>query len=151
MIITRSFTMQLSKNIKKMQGFTLLELMAVIVIIGLLAGLIGPAVMDRLGGAKTDTAKTQISQLATALNTYAIDMNKHPSSTEGLKALVEKQASKKWRGPYLTDGKLPKDPWDRDYIYKSPGENGRKFDIISYGADGQAGGEGENADIHSYD
>lgn len=142
---------KMQKNINKSDGFSLLELMVVMAIIGLLVGLVGPALMNKLGGAKTDTAKTQISQLSTALNSYAIDMNKYPSSAEGLKALVEKQSSSKWRGPYLQDGKLPKDPWDNDYIYKAPGDAGRKFDITSYGADGRAGGDGENADIHSYD
>ncbi|MDA8417829.1 MAG: type II secretion system major pseudopilin GspG [Desulfobacteraceae bacterium] len=129
-------------------GFTLIELLIVMVILGLLASLVGPKMFGKLGMAKQKTAKTQIEMLMAGLDAYRLDVGKYPSSQEGLDALVTSPGNDKWKGPYLAKG-LPKDPWGNDYIYKNPGEHG-EVDIESYGADGQAGGEGEDADIGSW-
>ncbi len=133
---------------QQQSGITLLELLVVMVILGLIMGLVGPAVWNALGGAKQDTAKTQIGLIGQSLNNYRLDTGRYPTTEEGLKALIEKPASaKKWRGPYLTDGKVPVDPWDRPYIYKSPGDAGKPYILMSYGSDGQPGGEGESEDV----
>ncbi len=131
-------------------GFTLMELLIVFVILGLLAGLVGPALLGRGESAKVDTAKQQISMLSQTVKQYYVDNRGYPSTQEGLKALIEKPANaKNWRGPYLDPAKIPLDPWDKDYMYRAPGENGRPYEISSHGADGVAGGEGNNADIKS--
>jgi len=131
-------------------GFSLIELLIVMIILGLLASLVGPRMFGKLGMAKQKTAKTQIEMLMSALDSYRLDMGSYPSSQDGLEALVSGSGDK-WDGPYLPKGKeVPKDPWDNPYIYQNPGEHG-EVDIISYGADGQAGGEGENADVGSWD
>jgi general secretion pathway protein G len=137
------------------RGFTLIELMVVIVILGILAGLIVPRIMSRPDEARQLKAKIQIESLETALNLYKLDNGKYPSTEQGLQALIEKPETgdipKKWReGGYLEKGKLPKDPWSNDFVYLSPGLHG-EYDIISYGADGTAGGEGKNKDINSWE
>ncbi|MCV6615490.1 MAG: type II secretion system major pseudopilin GspG [Cellvibrionaceae bacterium] len=130
-------------------GFTLVELLVVLVIMTLLAGLVGPAIMNQLGGAKQDTAAVQIKDLEAALDIYKLDVGRYPSNSEGLQALTSKSGSaRNWNGPYLKGGEVPQDPWGRDYIYKYPGENGG-VDIVSYGDDGQPGGEGEAADVRN--
>ncbi len=130
------------------RGFSLIELLIVMVILGLLASLVGPKMFGKLGMAKQKTAKTQIEMLMTALDSYRLDMGKYPSAQDGLDALVTNPGSDKWQGPYLAKG-LPKDPWDNDYIYQNPGEHG-EVDVLSYGADGSPGGDGEDADIGSW-
>ncbi len=136
-------------------GFTLIELMVVIVILGILAGLIVPRIMGRPEQAKQVKARVQIESISTALKLYKLDNGKYPTTEQGLQALVEQPASgaipKNWRkGGYLDKGKVPKDPWGNDFIYLSPGVRG-EFDIISYGGDGTAGGEDEDADINSWE
>lgn len=134
----------------RQRGFTLVELLVVLVILGLLAGLVGPAVLNQLGGAKSKTAKVQIADLEQAAELFKLDIGRFPSSTEGLEALVQNPGSASgWNGPYLKKG-LPKDPWGNPYHYTFPGRNGQ-MDIVSYGADGVAGGDGENADISNWD
>jgi general secretion pathway protein G len=127
-------------------GFTLVELMIVLFILGLLTALVAPRLMGRVGKAKQKTAQTQIHMLSTALELYYLDVGRYPSEEEGLKALSQKPGNLSgWGGPYL-EKEVPKDPWGNDYIYKIPGENS-PYDIISYGADKAPGGEGENQDI----
>jgi len=142
---------EMKKTNKAQQGFTLIELLVVLAIIGLLAGLVGPQVMKHLGGAKTKTARVQIEDLAGALDMYKMDVGRYPSSSEGLKALVEKPSdARSWNGPYLRKNTIPQDPWIYDYHYTSPGEHGR-FDLYSLGADNASGGEGEDQDINSWE
>lgn len=136
-------------------GFTLIELMVVIVILGILAGLILPRIMGRPEEAKQLKAKIQIQSLETALKLYRLDTGSYPSTEQGFQALVELPQvgviPKKWReGGYLEKGKIPKDPWGSDFIYLSPGVNG-EYDIISYGSDGIPDGEGKNKDINSWE
>jgi len=137
------------------KGFTLIELMVVIVILGILAGLIVPRIMGRPDEARQLKAKIQIESIETALKLYKLDNGSYPGTEQGLLALVEQPATGnipvKWReGGYLEKGKLPKDPWDNDFVYLSPGVHG-EYDIVSYGADGVPGGEGKNMDINSWE
>ena len=129
------------------RGFTLLELLVVLVILGLLAGLIGPQVMKHVGTSKTKTAYLQIEELSTALEMYRLEIDAYPATDQGLAVLVQKPAAaQKWNGPYLRKAVVPKDPWGRDYRYRHPGEHGA-FDLYSLGADNAEGGDGENADV----
>jgi general secretion pathway protein G len=133
------------------QGFTLVELLVVLAILGLLAGLVGPQVMKFLGSSKTKTAALQIEDLSATLDLYRLEVGYYPSTSEGLEALVSDPGNApNWNGPYLKKAEVPKDPWGNDYQYRSPGENG-PFDIWSFGADGEEGGEGEDQDIRSWD
>ncbi len=135
---------------RQQNGFTLIELLVVLVILGLLAGLVGPQVLRHLGGAKSDTAQLQISELGSGLDLYHLEVGRYPSSSEGLQALVEAPPSvENWHGPYLKKSKVPKDPWGNDYMYQYPGEHG-PYDLYSYGADNAEGGEGDNRDIVSW-
>lgn len=136
---------------KHTSGFSLIELLVVLVILGLLGGVVGPRVMKYLGSAKSDTAKLQIEEFSAALDLYQLEVGSYPTTSQGLQALVEKPGdADRWNGPYLKKKKLAKDPWQNDYIYAFPGENG-SFDIISLGADRSEGGEGDNRDIVSWD
>ncbi len=137
------------------RGFTLIEIMVVIIILGILAVYIGPKIMGRPGQAKQVKAQVDISALETALKLYKLDNGGYPATEQGLIALVEKPETgnvpKKWKeGGYLEKGKVPKDPWGNDFVYLSPGVHG-DYDIISYGADGVPGGEGEDKDINSWE
>jgi general secretion pathway protein G len=139
--------MNLPSSAKRSAGFTLVELLVVLVILGLLAALVAPRVLSYLGSSKTKTAQLQITSFADALDLYRLDNQGLPTTAEGLKALVEKPASATgWNGPYLSQSKIPRDPWGNDYRYASPGQHG-EFDILSLGADGKPGGEGENQDV----
>ena len=136
-------------------GFTLIELMVVIVILGILAGLIIPRIMGRPGEARQMKARVQMESIETALRLYKLDNGNYPSTEQGLQALVESPAvgelPRAWReGGYLEKGKMPKDPWENEYIYLCPGLHG-DFDLVSYGADGQPGGEDKNVDINSWE
>jgi general secretion pathway protein G len=137
------------------RGFTLIEIMVVIVILGILAMYVAPKLMGRPEEAKQVRAKMDIAALETSLKLYKLDSGIYPGTEQGLQALVQRPESgvipKKWRqGGYLEKGKVPKDPWGNDYVYLSPGLKG-DFDIISYGADGVPGGENENKDINNWD
>lgn len=137
------------------RGFTMIELMVVIVILGILAGLIVPRIMDRPTQAKQLKAKMTIESLSAALKLYKLDNGSYPTTEQGLQALVQAPETggqmKNWRkGGYLEKGKVPKDPWDNEFIYISPGAHG-DFDLISYGADGASGGEDKNWDINSWE
>lgn len=132
------------------RGFSLIELIVVLVILGLLATVVGPKVMDRLGKGKSEIAKLQIDQLEGALGLFRFDVGRYPTSAENLLILVEDRGGvQNWSGPYLDKKTLPKDPWGRDYHYRSPGQNG-DFDLWSTGADGVEGGQGDGADITSW-
>ena len=146
---------RMKKQIADESGFTLIELMVVLFILGILAGLVVPRIMGRPGEAKQTKAKIQIEGLETALKLYKLDTGRYPDTEQGLEALVQMPDTgivpKKWReGGYLEKGKLPLDPWGNPFVYLSPGANG-ETDIISYGADGVPGGEGEDRDINSWE
>ena len=135
-------------------GFTLLEILVVIIVLGLLAGLVGPRIIGRVSEAKGATAQTQLELLSVALDNYRLDNSYYPTTEQGLATLREQPraepAPRNWRGPYLRRD-VPQDPWDRPYLYQSPGEhNPDSFDLFSYGRDGQPGGEGEDEDVTNW-
>jgi general secretion pathway protein G len=132
---------------RRRAGFTLVELLVVLAILGLLAGLVGPQVMKFLGTSKTKTAALQIEDLAATLDLYRLEMGNYPDQLEAL--VKDPGGSSNWNGPYLRKGVVPKDPWGNEYQYRAPGQNG-PFDIWSLGADGQDGGDGEDGDITSW-
>ena len=130
-------------------GFTLMELLVVLAILGLLMSLVGPRVLSQLGGAKTKTASIQIRDLEQSLEMYKMDVGRFPTTAEGLEALVKKPAGVSgWNGPYLKSD-VPLDPWKFEYHYLYPGEKG-ELDIFSYGQNGVPGGEGEDSDIGNW-
>ena len=142
--------MTLTLRKPKQLGFTLLELLMVLLIIGLLAALVGPALYKKISPAKTNVAAVQIENFANALDAYFIDTNEFPSTIQGLNALRQRPVGLNlWDGPYLKK-EIPLDPWGREYIYKSPGRSGG-YEIFSYGRDGKAGGEGPDADVVSWE
>ena len=131
-------------------GFTLVEMLVVISIIGLIMALVGPRVLNYLTESKLKAAKIQIESLTSALDLYALDTGQYPSNSEGLEALMQRPGGiASWNGPYLKGNAVPKDPWGKSYVYRSPGQHGA-YDILSYGADGQEGGTGAAADITSW-
>jgi general secretion pathway protein G len=131
-------------------GFTLVEMLVVITIIGLIMALVAPRVLNYLSESKTKTAKIQIESLGSALDLFFLDSGRYPSSSEGLAALVQRPGNvPAWNGPYLKGSLVPTDPWGNAYIYRSPGEHGA-YDIVSFGADGQEGGTGTATDIDSW-
>lgn len=133
---------------RRMQrGFTLLELLVVLVILGLLAGYVAPRYFGQVGKSEVGVAKAQIGAFDKALDQYRLDVGHYPTTEQGLRALsVAPDSEAKWTGPYLKK-EAPNDPWGRPYQYRSPGSNGQEYEIISYGKDGAPGGTGENADI----
>jgi general secretion pathway protein G len=128
------------------QGFTLVEMLVVITIIGLIMGLIGPRVLNYLSESKVKAAKIQMQSFASALDLYNLDTGRYPSASEGLGALVQPTTGVAWNGPYLKGAALPNDPWNHPYLYRVPGEHG-PYDIMSLGSDGQEGGSGTAADL----
>src|ERR1700748_3882289 len=122
------------------EGFTLVEMLVVITIIGLIMGLIGPRVLNYLNESKVKAARIQLQSFSSGLDVFSLDAGLYPSTSEGLAALVQRTPGiASWNGPYLKGGSLPNDPWSHPYLYHSPGEHG-PYDIISYGSDGQEGG-----------
>jgi general secretion pathway protein G len=139
----------MKKSSRRERGFTLMELVVVIIIIGVLAALVAPKFFGRVSEAKQKAAKAQIELFGTALDSLRLDVGRYPTTEEGLKALREKPSGMEtWKGPYLPK-EIPADPWGNPYVYKSPGAHG-DYDMISYGLDRTEGGEGENQDIVSW-
>lgn len=132
------------------QGFTLIEMLVVLVIIGMLAGLVGPKLFGRVDSSKIKTAEVQVKMFKGALETFRLDVGRLPTQAEGLLVLnqvpAEERAKARWRGPYL-DQDVPMDPWGNPYLYSLPGASGQPFALYSLGADGKRGGEGTDADI----
>jgi len=148
MLLTQSSVMILTKTKQSPchAGFTLLELLVVLVILGLLVGYVAPKYFSQLGKSEVKTARAQISSLEKALDQYRLDTGRYPTTEQSLSALnVAPAGESRWAGPYLQKA-VPNDPWGRSYIYKSPGDHG-DFDLSSLGKDGQAGGSDENVDI----
>ncbi|MDI6801605.1 MAG: type II secretion system major pseudopilin GspG [Thermodesulfovibrionales bacterium] len=139
------FKMKLKNN----KGFTLVELLVVMVIIGLLAALVAPRIFPKLGKGKQSAAKAQIELLGQALDQYRLDTGFYPGTEHGLNALIVNPGVEKWEGPYLKKG-VPLDPWGKPYIYQNPGSHG-EYDLFSYGRDGKPDGEGEDKDIVSWE
>ena len=139
--------MKKRKNRSTKNGFTLVELLVVIMIIALLASMVAPNLFGKLDDAQRKTAYSQLANLSTALDSFRLDFGRYPSTEEGLAILSVKHSTlKKWNGPYLTK-KLKNDPWDNPYVYKTPGKDGNEYELYSYGADGKEGGTDKNADI----
>lgn len=138
---------------RRPSGFTLIEILVVIVVIAILATLVAPNIFQHVGAAKDATAKSQIEMLGAALDAYRLDNGRYPTTEQGLAALWEKPTSDppaNWRSPYLRKP-VPLDPWGRAYVYTAPGQvNPQGYDLLSYGADGKPGGDGEDADILSW-
>ena len=135
-------------SLRLSKGFTLIELLVVLAILTMLAGLVGPKVLNQLGGAKSKTASVQIADLDKSLELFKLDVGRYPTTEEGLDALMKRPGSVNgWNGPYLKGG-LPSDPWGNPYRYANPGPNGG-IEILSLGADNAPGGEGENADVRN--
>lgn len=138
-----------SRKANRQSGFTLMELLVVLAILGLLMSLVGPQVLNQLGGAKVKTAAIQIKDLEQALEMYKLDVGRFPRTEEGLEALNKKPAKGSgWNGPYLKSD-VPLDPWKAEYNYKYPGDHG-EFDIYTYGQNGAPGGEGEDTDVSNW-
>jgi general secretion pathway protein G len=140
-------------SVSRASGFTLIEIMIVVVIMGLLAAVIVPNVISKVGEARVAKARQDIQAIGTSLTMYRLDNFKYPTTDQGLKALIQQPADptiRNWRkGGYVSEGSL-KDPWGNDYQYVYPGTHGREYDLYSYGADGQEGGEGEDADVGNW-
>ena len=131
-------------------GFTLVEMLVVLVIIGMVMGLVGPRVLSYLSNAKEKTARIQIASFANSLDMMYADVGRYPNSREGLSALVQRPPGvDSWRGPYLKGSEVPDDPWGNPYVYRVPGSHGA-YDIVSYGSDGHEGGDDAAADITSW-
>jgi general secretion pathway protein G len=138
-------------QVSRRQGFTLLELLVVMVIIGLLASFVAPRYFDQVGKSESKAARAQLVALGAALASYRLDTGQFPATEQGLQALVEAPTGEaKWSGPYLSKA-VPADPWGRPYAYRAPGSAGRDYDLGTLGKDGQAGGSAENADLSIWD
>src|SRR4030081_3658431 len=144
----RSLTVRTAGRRHGEAGFTLVEMLVVITIIGLIMALVGPRVLTYLSDSKAKAAKIQIESFSSALDLYFLDLGRYPTGNEGLAALTQSNNAQGWNGPYLRGGVVPSDPWARGYVYRSPGEPA-PFEIISLGSDGQEGGSGTAADIGS--
>ncbi|MDG2471720.1 MAG: type II secretion system major pseudopilin GspG [Pseudomonadales bacterium] len=148
--------MKYTYKTKQQQGFSLIEVLVVVVIMGMLIGLIGPNVLGQVDRARVTTAKSDIASLSQALDMYKLDNHFYPTTDQGLEALVRRPQSspepRNWNPEgYIKGSKLPLDPWDGEYVYMSPGEDNRPYELLSLGADARSGGEGYSADISSSD
>ena len=142
--------MPVGENRKSEKGFTLIELIVVLVILSLLAAVVAPSIYKHLSSSKSQIAKIQIGEFEGALQMFAFDVGRYPTQSEGLEALVSNPGNlPSWNGPYLKKA-LPMDPWGKPYIYRFPGTQSTEFDLFSYGPDGTEGGEGENADVTNW-
>lgn len=141
------------KNISrnaKYSGFTLLELLVVIVIIGLLAAFVAPKYFGQISKSKTQVARAQIESFEKGIDQFRVDIGHFPTTEQGLNSLYSQPANEPlWRGPYIKKS-IPLDPWNKAYVFKSPGTNGRDYEILSYGKDGKEGGDDEDADVSNY-
>jgi len=137
-------------KINDRRGFTLVEMLVVVAILGLLLALVGPKVLSSLGKGKQSAAKAQIELLGQSLDHFRLDAGRYPTTQEGLNALITNPGVTNWDGPYLKKNEVPKDPWGKAYTYQCPGTHG-EYDLYSYGLDGTPGGEGENKDILSWE
>ena len=136
-------------RVRQARGFTLLELLVVVVIIGLLAGFVAPRYFGQVGKSEVVAARAQIDAIEKALDQYRLDVGRYPSNELGLNALLMRPVGEaKWNGPYLRK-EVPLDPWGKPYVYKIPGEK-HEFDLVSYGKDGRPGGSGEDADLTNH-
>jgi general secretion pathway protein G len=136
---------------RRERGFSLLELLVVLVILGVIAGIFAPRFIGQAEKAKRSAAKLEIDQIGQSLDLYKLETGKYPTSQEGLAALVTAPSGMtNWNGPYLKKSGVPKDPWGNDYKYVSPGDQSRPYDIVSLGADGKEGGDGDGKDITSW-
>lgn len=131
--------------------FTLIEVMVVVIILGVLATLIMPRIMERPEQARVMATKSQMRNIESALRMFRLDVGRYPTTSQGLQALVSNPGLDNWEGPYLEHGRIPRDPWGRDYAYMSPGREGRDYDLLSYGRDGQSGGDGYDAEVRSWE
>jgi general secretion pathway protein G len=132
------------------RGFTLIEIIVVVTIVGLLLALVGPKIISGLGKGQQGAAKAQVELLGQTLDAFRLDVNRYPTTQEGLGALITNPGIPNWDGPYLKKNEIPKDPWGKPYVYQCPGTHG-EYDLYSYGADGTPGGEKENKDILSWE
>jgi general secretion pathway protein G len=137
------------RQVKKRKGFTLVELLVVMVIIALLAALVGPRLFPKLGKGKQSAATAQIELIGQGLDHFRLDVGRYPTTQEGLNVLMVNAGIEKWEGPYLKKA-LPNDPWGKPYHYQCPGSHG-DYDLFSYGLDGAPGGDGEDKDISSWE
>jgi general secretion pathway protein G len=142
-------SMKMDKYSKNNKGFTLVELIVVMVILGMLAALVYPKLLPKVGKGKQSAAKTQVEQLGQALDLFRLDTGRYPTTSEGLNALVTDPGAPGWDGPYLKKA-LPNDPWGKPYHYECPGTHS-DYDLSSYGSDGTPGGEGEAKDLNSWE
>lgn len=142
----------MKKQYRHHHGFSLIELMIVLVILGLIAGIVGPQAMKYLGKGKTKSAKVQVENIGSALDLYRLEVGSYPTASQGLNALVKAPSgARAWNGPYLKKGTVPLDPWNNEYYYKRPGSEGNPYELMSLGADATPGGAGEDADISIWD
>ncbi len=148
MSIFQKFQRSPRRRRRREGGFTLVEILVVITIIGLIMALVGPRVLNYLSESKAKAAKIQIESFASALDLYYLDLGRYPTTNEGLGALTQGNNAPGWNGPYLRGGVVPNDPWGHSYVYRSPGQRA-PYDIVSLGSDGQEGGTGVAADIAS--
>ena len=147
-VFGKSWCGSLRRRRRAQAGFTLVEILVVITIIGLIMALVGPRVLNYLSESKAKAAKIQIESFSSALDLYYLDLGRYPTTNEGLAALTQGNNAPGWNGPYLRGGVVPNDPWGHGYVYRSPGEHA-PYEIISFGSDGQEGGSGTATDIAS--